>query len=404
MVVRAGYGIYSNLIYSQLAKALSGGPFSGSVTYNNAIVSGTPLFSFPSPFLTTGTTSVQNVNAVNPHLKEPYTQQWNLSVERQIASLGLQVSYVGARSDQLSYQRNLNLPLPSTIPFTTSRRPDQLYNSIIYYDAGGTDAYHALELSAQKRYGKNLTISTGFTWCKDMTDTQDSGAISPSGGTFAGQLIQNPNDRNIEKANNGPTVPRRFFAYGIWTLPVGKGQRLFGNAPGALQAILGGWKTSWTAVLQDGQYYTPTFSGYDPSGTGTNGGIPDRIGNGDLSNWSVSHAFDTTAFAVPGCPAANPVCTMSAPLGRFGNSGLNILQGPPIRNLDLAFLKEFKIVERTTLRFNMIMANALNHASFSPPAANISSPGTVGVISSQTRSLVGGIATREIDFGLRLMF
>jgi hypothetical protein len=100
-VIRAGYGIYSNLIYSQVAKAMSGGPFSGSVTYNNAITNGTPLFSFPSPFLSTGTTSVQNVNAINPHLKEPYTQQWNLTVERQVASIGLRVSYVGARSDQL---------------------------------------------------------------------------------------------------------------------------------------------------------------------------------------------------------------------------------------------------------------------------------------------------------------
>ena len=56
--------------------------------------------------------------------------------------------------------------------------------------------------------------------------------------------------------------------------------------------------------------------------------------------------------------------------------------GPPIRNLDFALLKDFnfKYRDRVTLRFNMIMMNALNHPSFSPPAANISSPGTVGVI------------------------
>jgi hypothetical protein len=403
-VIRAGYGIYSNLIYSQVAKAMSGGPFSGSVTYNNAVVNGTPLFSFPSPFLTSGTTSVQNVVGVNPHLKEPYTPQWNVTIERQVASFGLRISYVGAKSEQLVYQRNLNLPLPSTIPFTPSRRPYQLYNAITYYDSGGTDLYNAMELAAQKRYGKNLTISTGFTWSKDLTDTQDSGAISPSGGTFAGQLIQNPNNRNIEKAVDGPVVPRRFFAYAVWVLPVGKGQRFIADAPAAVQYILGGWRTSWTAVLQNGQYYTPTFSGFDPSGTGTIGGIPDRIGNGNISNWSVSRAFDPTAFAIPGCPATNPVCSNPVQLGRWGNSGLNILQGPPIRNLDFALLKDFKYRDRLTLRFNMIMMNALNHPSFSPPAANISSPGTVGVISGQTRALVGGVSPREIDFGLRLMF
>jgi outer membrane receptor protein involved in Fe transport len=66
-VVRAGYGVYTNLIYATLARShLTGGPFSGSVTYNNRIDNGVPLFSFPSPFLSSGTSAVQNVNGVNP--------------------------------------------------------------------------------------------------------------------------------------------------------------------------------------------------------------------------------------------------------------------------------------------------------------------------------------------------
>ena len=107
---------------------LTGGPFSGSVTYNNALNNGVPLFSFPSPFLTSGTAAVQNVNGVNPNLKSPYTQQWNFTIERQVASYRLADFVRGRQSDQLVYQRNLNLPLPSTIPFTTSRRPNQLFN------------------------------------------------------------------------------------------------------------------------------------------------------------------------------------------------------------------------------------------------------------------------------------
>jgi hypothetical protein len=229
-------------------------------------------------------------------------------------------------------------------------------------------------------------------------------AISPTGSTFAGQLIQNPNNRNIEKAVNGPVVPHRFFAFAVWALPVGKGQHFLAHSPRAVQSILGGWRTSWIAVMQDGQYFTPTFSGFDPSGTGTIGGIPDRVGNGNISNWTVNHAFDATAFAIPGCPATTPLCSNPAQLGRWGNSGLNILHGPPIRNLDFGLLKDFRVREHFRARFNVLMANALNHPSFSPPAANISAPGSVGVISTQTRALVGGIATREIDFGLRLSF
>ncbi|HZO57315.1 MAG TPA: TonB-dependent receptor [Bryobacteraceae bacterium] len=402
-VLRGGYGIYTNLIYATLARShLSGGPFAGSVSYNNQIVNGQPLFSFPSPFLTTGTASVQNVNGVNPDLKTPYTQQWNLTVERQVGSVGLRTSYAGSRSVNLVYRKNLNLPLPSTTPFTTARRPNQRFNQTIWADNGGTDAYHALEIAAQKKQGRNLTFSTGYTWAKDLTDTQDSGG---GGTTFAGQVIQNPNNRAIEKANNGLVVAQRWFAYALYTLPFGKGERFLANAPAAVQHILGGWQTTWTAVAQKGQYFTPSFTGYDPSGTGTIGGVPDRVANGNLgSGRSVQRFFDTAAFVVPGCPATAPLCTQTTPIGRFGNSGFNILEGPPIRNLDVGIQKVFKLTERVNLQFSSIFVNIFNHPNFSVPPSNISAPAQVGIISGQTRPLLGEPGPREIDFTLRLSF
>ncbi len=402
-VLRAGYGLYTNLIYATLARShLSGGPFSGSVTYNNAFVNGAPLFSFPSPFLTSGTAAVQNVNGVNPDLKTPYTQQWNFTVERQVSSVGLRTSYAGSRSVNLVYRANLNLPLPSTTPFTTARRPNQRYNQTIWADNGGNDAYHALEVAAQKKQGQNLTFSTGFTWAKDLTDTQDSGG---GGTTFAGQILQNPNNRAIEKANNGLVVGQRWFAYALYNLPFGRGQRFLPAAPAAVQHILGGWQTTWTAVAQKGQYFTPSFAGFDPSATGTIGGVPDRVGNGNLSSGrAVSRWFDTAAFVVPGCAAANPLCTQSAPIGRFGNSGFNTLKGPPIHNLDVGIQKDFKVTERMNIQFSAIFVNIFNHPNFSVPASNISAPTQVGIISGQTRPLLGEPGPREIDFTLRLTF
>ena len=48
--------------------------------------------------------------------------------------------------------------------------------------------------------------------------------------------------------------------------------------------------------------------------------------------------------------------------------------------------------------------NALNHPNFALPALNISAPQTVGVISGQTRPLLGEPGPREIDFTLRVTF
>jgi hypothetical protein len=404
-VVRGGYGIYSNLIYATLARSLlSGGPFSGSAGFNNVITNGVPLLSFPSPFLSSGTAASQNVNGVNPNLKTPYTEQWNLTIERQLAGVGLRVSYVGAHSVDLVYRRNLNLPLPSTIPFTTSRRPNQLFNQIIYADSGGTDSYNALELAAKKTYGSHLTFSSGFTWAKDLTDTQDSGGVTNGGTTYGGQIIQNPNNREAERANNGTVVPRRFFAYATYDLPFGKGQPFFSTMPAAAQAVFGGWRTSWTGVLQSGQFFAPTFTGFDPSGTGTIGGLPDRIGNGNATGHGTSGYFDPSAFVVPGCPASTPLCTPAAPIGRFGNSGLNILSAPPTRNLDLELMKEFRIMEKYLVRFSATASNALNHPNFTYPANNISAPGTVGTVSGTTTALAGVRTFREINFMLRVKF
>jgi hypothetical protein len=403
-VLRGGYGIYSNLLYSPLAAgAMVGGPYGGSVTYFNSVTNGVPLFRFPSPFLPTGTTAVQNVAGVNPNLKTPYTQQWNLTLERQVGALGLRASYVGSRSINLVYQRNLNEPTPSTTPFTTALFPNQLYSNINYYDNGGTDFYNALELLVQKKLGKNLTFNTGFTWAKDLTDSQDTGG---GGATFAGQLIQNQFCRTCEKANNQLTPSRRLYAYAVYALPVGAGQRFLSNSHGFVQALLGGWQTSYTAVLQTGQYFTPSYSTFDPSNTGVIGGVPDRVTGVPLypSSQTVNNWFNPAAFAIPGCPASTPVCTNPANVGRFGTSGWNYLVGPPLRNLDFGLSKEFKVYERVALRFTMTMVDVFNHPNFTNPAANISAPSSVGVIGGTKGALLGEPSARNIDFVLRLMF
>ena len=403
-VIRGGYGIYSNLIYSQIARSpLSGGPYSASVTNFNSITNGVPLFSFPFPFLSSNGTAMQNVSGANPNLKLPYTQQWNLTLERQLAGYGLRASYVGSATVDLPYNRNLNEPAPSTTPFTTALFPNQLYNSIVYTDTGGTDRYHALELQGQKNYGRSLTVTSGFTWAHGLTDAQDSGG---GGSNYGGQQLQNQSCRVCEKSNNELVLRRRFFAYAVYSLPFGRGQRYLSGAHGVVQAILGGWRTSWTGILQDGPYFTPLFSGSDPSNTGVIGGVPDRLGNGNLSagQRTLGHYFDTAAFAVPGCPAATPLCGNPANVGRFGTSGWNYLIGPPTKNLDFGLAKDFRILERFVLRFNMTMADALNHPSFTIPAVNISSTGTAGVISSTTSAALVEPTSRQINFSLRLSF
>jgi Carboxypeptidase regulatory-like domain/TonB dependent receptor-like, beta-barrel len=407
MVIRGAYGIFGNLIYRPLARDMGGGPFAGSATFVNSITNGVPLFSFPEPFLTSaiGAVGTQDVQGKDPNLKNPYTQQWNLTIEQEVKETALRVSYMGTRTVNLPYRRNLNLPPPSTIPFSAIRRTYPQYNQVIWTENGGTEFYNGLEVSATKRYGKNFSFGAGWTWARDLTDSQDSGG---GGTSFGGQVIQDQYDRQAEKADNALVLKHRAFGYAIYALPFGRGQRFLSGASGWVEGLLGGWQTSWNVNLQSGQYFHPTFAGRDPSNTNTIGGRPDRIGDGNIATGerTLSRWFDASAFKIPGCPDSNPICPESsrANVGRFGNAGLNILEGPGISNLDFALGKYFTLRENTRLQFRLIMVNALNHPNFAVPSSNINNTNTVGTITSMARVLNGEPSTREVNLGLRLEF
>jgi hypothetical protein len=270
-------------------------------------------------------------------------------------------------------------------------------------DSGGNEFYNALEVEVRKKYGRNLTMDAAWTWAKDLTDTEDDGG---GGGVVTGQTLQNQFNRAIEKSNNINVAPNRFYAYWTYILPVGEGQPLLPKAHGPLQQVLGGWRTTWSVVTQSGQWFTPSFSGYDPSNTGVFGGIPDRVPGVAFypANRTVNDWFNANAFAIPGCPNSTPVCTNPANVGRFGTSGENILSGPSLFSLDFGLFKYFSLSEHVRLQFIMTMANAFNHPNYATPASNISSTGTVGISSSEVTPQEVEPAPREIDFGLRLTF
>jgi hypothetical protein len=398
-VVRAGYGIYANTIYGQLGQKMQGGPFGGAVTYTNSISGGVPLFSFPQPFLAVGTMGTQDVQGTNPRLRMPYSQQWNLTIERQLAGLGLRASYVGAANVNLIYTRNLNQPPASTIPFSNSRYYYPVYHAISYDDNGATDKYHGFEMAATKRAGRNVTFSSGWTWGKDLTDTLDT-------TTYGSGVIQDQFSRVSEKANGSLVLTHRIFAYGVYALPVGRRQRFLSKSHPVVEALFGSWEFAWQVVTQSGNFFTPSFSGFDPSNTNSIGGRPDVIPGVNLypANQTVTGWFNPGAFAIPGCPASNPVCTTPANVGRFGNSGVNTLRAPPIRNLDLALMKSFNIRDRARLELRMLANDALNHPNFTIPRSNISSTATVATVNSTTAESSGARTFREVHLVVRLEF
>jgi hypothetical protein len=195
--------------------------------------------------------------------------------------------------------------------------------------------------------------------------------------------------------NREDSTPRhRVVINSLFEVPVGRGRPFLSGIPGSLNHVIGGWKLAWIAMFQTGQFFSPSYAGRDTSNTNTTSGLPDRICNGNFptADRSIDRWFDTSCFSVPAA-------------GRFGNSGVNILEGPGLHTHNISITKRFPITERLSLDYMGTISNLFNHPNFNFPGNNISVPGQAGVITSQhDRFRAERSGARFIDMRVRLLF
>jgi hypothetical protein len=114
-------------------------------------------------------------------------------------------------------------------------------------------------------------------------------------------------------------------------------------------------------------------------------GLPNRIGDGTLSNPTVDRWFDPSAFQL-------------VPSGTFGNSGRNILRGPGWVTVDMSLQRRVRLANRAEVTARWDVFNLFDRANFSLPNRDLSNSRTVGTITA----LAGD--ARTMLFSLRLAF
>jgi hypothetical protein len=380
-----GYGIYIDDLTADIFAAflVRHGPFNFNEGFTNAITAGVPLLTFDRPFLDFGTRLGNlDVRGMDWNLRNPYTQQWNFTLEREVGSrTGVRLSYIGTRPSgrptaATSTSHAEHGAVHGGAPAVTAS------TEILFNEANGNQIYHAVSLNVERRMHRGLYFQANHTIAKMLTDTED--------GSEGGPTMENPYDRSGFRGDSQWVPRHRFIGNLIWELPVGRGRQLL-NRPGPVDWILGGWQISSTYVAQTGEYLTPRFSGADPSNTDNLRRVADRIGNGNLpsSQRTIDGWFDASAFALP-------------PNGRFGNGGRGVIIGPGRQSVNLGVFKSFHITERSTIRVQGTATNALNRPVFGNPNLDISVPAAVGRIQSvQTRDFGG---PREVMLGVRFDF
>jgi outer membrane receptor protein involved in Fe transport len=226
-VMRAGYGMFFARYQSGLINRLfvNNGVYRKNITYNSAtpeqLLAGPvypnflPATSFNPP---AGTV---DVTVADPNLRNPYTHQANVSIERQLTTdIAVNISYLWSRGVRLYGVRDLNVgPLGAPVTYTildragnvagtyttpTYRtRPDARYRRVNQVENPNLSYYDGLAIQVNKRYSHGFQASVSYTWSHAIDFNQptgdtnvfyDTGPTSYDNGNFTAEKGSAAND------------------------------------------------------------------------------------------------------------------------------------------------------------------------------------------------------------------
>lgn len=313
----------------------------------------------------------------DPHIKNPYSEQWNFGIQHQLnPSLALRIDYVGSESHRTNVGGLYNTALTPG-PGDTQPRALYPYSIPTFYDRSiGTGSYNAMQVQLDKRYSNGFSYQIAYTWSK---------ALSEDDGWFGveGQVVQNPYDPKASRGLAGTNLPHVFSANGLYDIPVGPGKHFStGNKIG--DYILGNWQLNDIFTFRNGQDFTVSDS-LDRANIGGGGQRANQVGNPHLDNRTPSEWFNISAYAIP-------------PLYTFGNVGRNTLQSQRWINMDMSVIRSFPFWgEGRRFEFRAETFNIFNHPVFGGPNNDVSSSG-FGSISSTANS------PRQMQFSGKIVF
>jgi hypothetical protein len=420
--VRAGWGIYYNLIDSSLAggPTNSNPPFNGAESFSNVqilsiipVVPGVPLppqcnVGVPKPCTT------YQPKGNDPHLKTPTVEAWNLTLEQQLTkNTVLRVSYLGSSAYHQLINRDANSIAPlicsdpagclagglnavhSTVPSGTlyipvTARPNPFLNTTLYTFFEGTANYNGLAVDLEHRFHSGLQFRANYTWSRNLDEGSGIGS-SVTENTALSE--ENPYNIRQDYGLSPLNISNQGSGNFGYDLPFGAGRTWLNGATGPVGKLVSGWQLGAIVTLQTGFSFSPLV-GSNQSGNGDISVDPDRP--------SLNPAF--TGPIITGTQAQwfNPEAFLLPASGTWGDLRRATLTGPGIETVDFSLIKTTAITERVGLQFRSEFFNILNHANFGLPNMGVFS-GTgfnpaAGLISTTETT------SRQIQFGLKLLF
>lgn len=372
LVIRSSYQIDYNPMDEWEALDFIGRNYPFFYTERAESPEDSPVLNLSSPFQA-ATPAELNIRAIEPHLRNSYTQEWELSIQNEfLRNWNVEVSYQGVKMTRGERTVVANVPFPGP-GHLQSRRPNPNFGRFSILTSGSSASGNSLSLNVEKRVSKGFSLQSSYTWNRTFSDEYWD---DPS----------NPRDLRAERAPDGEDSDQRLSVNYILDLPLGREQAFPLAWMGRLRGLFEGWRISGITTFAAGGRFNPTLAG-DPNNDGVWDDRPDRLGSGllDASQRSIDRWFATGDFA----PARQQY--------GFGNGGRNILRSPGLRNWDISFIKRTRVTDGgNLLEFRVQLFNAFNNVNFEEPNSVL---GT-----STFGKIFGAERAREIEIAIKYSF
>jgi hypothetical protein len=396
-MVRAGYGLYHDLILSHflLLSGVRNPPFFMRGEVRRLQPGGFPTGGYQELIERGGREA--RVERFPRQIKQPAVHQWNFSIEQGIGETVLRMSYAGSRGVHLSaVTEDANLAIPVLLNDGRLFFPENAEKlnpnfSIIRNRTFEADSfYHGLQAQVRKRYGQGLQMQAGYGLSKSIDDS--SGYLAPTEALNSLSLPVNGTAR-FNRGLSAHDVRHNLTGAVFWDMA----------SPGAgkMRSIFGGWTAGALATASSGQPFSVRM-GYDSARTLTgrpgadSGQRPDPAPgtSKDPVTWNPGQWVDPTAFHRP------------AP-GFLGKLGRNTVTGPGFFSVDVSLGRKFPferggragILELRAESFNL-----LNRANFRMPEPDRMELFTATGMREDFARVTSAHPGRELQFSLRLRF
>ena len=358
------------------------------------------------------------------------------------------VGYVGSQGRNLFLRSITNLITGVTQNGTTGagtavRQFGGRFAEIDYKTSGGTDHYHALQTTLQRRFANGLSMGAQYTWAHELGTSSGSNEATTAQAPLQIYGARGEYGRGTFDIRNSLNVST------LYSLPFGKGKMF--DLGGIGNTVAGGWQLGGILNFRSGLPMDVLITRSDLAYVGragtavagqtfsspvVTGGVVQTTavvnvpGGGNSRNIRRPNLVPgASPFLKNGLQFLNPAAFTTPATGTFGNSRRNDYTGPQLTQLDLTLSKEFAFTERVGFKFQADAFNIMNHANFANPgtvrlpqsiptapgAANTIQPGTpfsttsngigsFGQLTSTVGNQVGLGAQRQIQLSGRINF